>query len=517
MNKEGLRFDWYPIITNDFISNLASEVISCIEKGRTNTRGISKSAIIKRNQDQLIIAKHLLSALYFAHFTLTTKKTPLGVSIIKKTSGYSINKTKYPTRIHYSFRYFVSVLKAFEKLKWISIDKGNVLEGYTRIHAINRLKSTFDNLGLIWTKQEPKPLEDLIILRDRIEIKTTSQGHSKVHKRFKNITLELPNSIDVDRMANNLYGFNKFLLRHCITLNVTDEKLHKIAKALAGNRTKNNEEVVANLDFSKVQLRRIFSRGSLTKHGRFYNGWWQSIPSMYRQHIEIDGYKTSEVDFSNMSLRIIYALKGIKCNEKDDMYDIGLDNWAGLNDQRRKLIKVFINAMMNDEKGTFKLNKTELESLGLTHKDLIRLVLKRHEPIADKLTAGVGMQATYIDSQIADLVMRTMQADNIVTLPIHDSFIVRTGYQDWLKVVMESAFKTITDGKISTEADGPRLLEHFGLTKEQFKKTERELINNPSKGIVASNNLELDTIFEKTIMRKYLSHWEQWIHKTSNC
>ena len=34
------------------------------------------------------------------------------------------------------------------------------------------------------------------------------------------------------------------------------------------------------------------------------------------------------------------------------------------------------------------------------------------------------MKATYLDSQIAELVMRTMQEDGIVALPIHDSFFV---------------------------------------------------------------------------------------------
>ena len=50
-----------------------------------------------------------------------------------------------------------------------------------------------------------------------------------------------------------------------------------------------------------------------------------------------------------------------------------------------KLIKVFVNALMNDETGNYKLKKAELRTLGLTHEELLALVLKTHEPIAINL------------------------------------------------------------------------------------------------------------------------------------
>ena len=62
-------------------------------------------------------------------------------------------------------------------------------------------------------------------------------------------------------------------------------------------------------------------------HGRFYDGWWQSIPSkdwQYRTHITIDGQRTCEVDYSSVCLRIVYALKGISIDPEEDLYDIGL-------------------------------------------------------------------------------------------------------------------------------------------------------------------------------------------------
>ena len=109
MSKDGLRFDWYPILQDDFIDELAAEVMATIEAARTSTRGSSPATAEKRTQDQLIIAKHLLSALYCAYSTVSIKKAPTRVSVIKKTGGFSTDKTKYPTRIHYSFRCFIDV------------------------------------------------------------------------------------------------------------------------------------------------------------------------------------------------------------------------------------------------------------------------------------------------------------------------------------------------------------------------------------------------------------------------
>ena len=509
--KDGLRFDWYPLLQADFLDDLAAEVMATIEAARTSTRGSSPATAEERTQDQLIIAKHLLSALYCAYSTVSSKKLPSRVSVIKKTSGYSTDKTQYPTRIHYSFRYFNDVYQALERLKWISIDEGKQGAGYTRIHAKNYLKSTFKAIGLIWTKQQPKSLEDLIVLRDRVETKPKKPRHPKAPKKYKKITLATPNTPEVTAMAESLYSYNAFLTHHCLSLDATDDELYDIAKAIAGNRTSDDEEdIIANLDFSRVQLRRIFSRGDLNKHGRFYNGWWQSVPSIYRGHITIDGYKTSEVDYSNMSLRIVYALQGIQRDVDDDLYDIGLDNWTGSDDPRRKLIKVFVNALMNDETGNYKLKKPELRTLGLTHHELLALVLKTHAPIADQLTAGIGLYSTYIDSQIAELVMKTMQADGIVVLPIHDSFLVRTGYQQWLTTVMEAAFKDVTGGIVATDADGPRLSKHFALTKEQFKEAEKEHNQDEGSGIINGSDISFNNLFKKTIMKSYLSYWELW-------
>jgi len=511
-SKDGLRFDWYPILQADFIDDLAAEVIATIETARTSTRGVSKASAEKRTQQHLIIAKHLLSALYCAYSTITSKKTLIRVSVIKKTEGYSPNKIQYPTRIHYTFRNFIDVYDALEQLKWISIVKGEVGKGYTRIHSKNRLKATFKTVGLGWFPQTLKASEDLIVLRDKIEVKRTKPSYPKARKKYKKITMATPDTPEVATMADDLLNINQFLTSHCFALNVSDEQLYEIAKVLAGYKkdADNDKDRDTNIDFSRIQLRRIFSQNSLSKGGRFYNGWWQSIPSIYRHHITIDGYKTSEVDYSSVSVRIVYAQAGIDVDPHRDLYDIGLDDWKGRDDPRRKIIKQYMNALMNHHKGDYKLKAPQRKALGLTNRELRSLVLKHHAPIADQLTSNIGGDLQFLDSRIAELVINTLREDDIVVLPIHDSFIVRRGYRSWLETVMKAASKAIIDASVPVRDDGARLIKHFGMDKEQYKKELENHNDDPSSGIVNPNDLDLDSIFKKTLMKDYQSHWDVW-------
>jgi hypothetical protein len=120
------------------------------------------------------------------------------------------------------------------------------------------------------------------------------------------------------------------------------------------------------------------------------------------------------------------------------------------------------------------LKAPQRKALGLTNKELRYLVLKRHAPIADQLTSNIGGDLQFLDSRIAELVINTLREDDIVVLPIHDSFIVRRGYRSWLETVMKAASKAIIDASVPVRDDGARLIKHFGMDKEQYKKRIRE-------------------------------------------
>tara|TARA_B110000902_G_scaffold80008_1_gene95129 strand:+ start:380 stop:670 length:291 start_codon:yes stop_codon:yes gene_type:complete len=71
--KDGLRFDWYPILQADFIDDVATKVMTTVEAARTSTRGFSPATAEGRTQQQLTIAKYLLSALYCAYSSFVSQ------------------------------------------------------------------------------------------------------------------------------------------------------------------------------------------------------------------------------------------------------------------------------------------------------------------------------------------------------------------------------------------------------------------------------------------------------------
>jgi hypothetical protein len=505
--KEGLRFDWYQPTDAEFIDELAATVIDVVNEKRS-TRGLTPEQAIARAEEEQLIAKHLIGSLYHAYSSITSDNSPTPIVIPKAKESYAKNSGD-SAKVNYSYRYLNNVYKALIELKWIEVSIGVEYTGYTRAYASGQLAKTFSRIGLVWTKQQPIDESGLVVLRDREKL-TSSTPNSKrpgKNKEYRKFDIPTPDSPEVRQMARNLHSYNDVLTKHCVSFNLPDSKILKIAKDMAGREDASKMSLI---DFSKTQVRRIFSRGSMSIGGRLYGGWWQSIPSVYRSHIMIDGHMTCEVDFSSISLRIIYASKDQYVDSVADLYDIGLSGWSGEDDPRRKPIKVYINAMMNDESGNYRLPKTALDSIGLTHGELKAKVLDRHSKIADKLVKGVGLRIQLIDSQIAERVVLFCLADDILVLPIHDSFIVRRGMEQALKTTMQNVFEQATGTSSKVTTDHTRAPRHFGKTKAEFEAENLKYKDDPSFGIVSSDSLR-EAISQKSDNSEgYLRSWRQW-------
>ena len=490
------RFDWFPLIDSELLNELLLIVTTSINNQR-NPKGQSKEQLLVVKQQEELIIKQLLSALYQSYFVI-----PIGTSqvSIPLTSGQYTNSG-------YSYRIVKRVYDELSSLGWIDIDKGVEVKGrVTRISAKDPLVSQFAEFGLQWLRQEPKAPELLVQLRHY----KNPEGKTKKAKG-KKIELPLPDTDEVNQLRSSLYAYNQFLIQQCVALDLNDDQLNDVGKAMqkkANDEPWKNEEddqYVSTLDFYRLQLRRIFSRGSMELGGRFYGGWWQSIPSLYRPHITINGYKTVEIDYSSMSLRILYSQRGIDVPPNEDLYDIGLDDWLGGDDPRRKPIKTYINAVLNDETGNYRLAKDKQELVGISHYQLHDLVLKRHQGIADLLSSGIGLQTQYIDSQIAELVMQRMMEESVLVLPIHDSFIVRKGYQANLADCMHKAFTKLTGAIGSVDIEGSRSSQHFGMQKESLA----ELNKDPSYGIYTFAEAFEELLSKRSsVMKRYIESWK---------
>ena len=504
---DGLRFDWYQPTDADFIDELVATVIDTVNIKRS-TRGLTPEQAVARAEEERLIAKHLVGSLYHAHSSITSDSSPMPISIPRAKESYAKNSSD-PTKVNYSYRYLDNIYRALIELKWIEVSIGVEYTGYTRAYAPGQLTKTFNRIGLVWTKQQPIDESGLIVLRDREKLSSSTPNSKKWSKKkeYRKFDLPTPETPEVQQMAKHLFYYNDVLTKHCVSFSLPDSKILKIAKDMAGREDASKMSLI---DFSRTQVRRIFSRGSMSIGGRLYGGWWQSIPSVYRPHIMIDDHLTCEVDFSTISLRIIYASVGESIDPAADLYNIGLPGWSGEDDPRRKPIKVFVNAMMNDESGNYRLPKTTLDSIGLTHEELKARVLDCHSKIAEKLTDGVGLSIQLIDSQIAERVILSMLANDILVLPIHDSFIVRRGMEQDLKTTMQNVFEQATGSRGKVTSEYLRSPKQFGITKGEIEAEILKIKEDPSCGIISTDDVFRAIQSEEPDNKDYLNSWRQW-------
>ena len=297
-------------------------------------------------------------------------------------------------------------------------------------------------------------------------------------------------------------------------MDVYDKDLKRIKKDLLGRVYKDKlseywnhkkDKTHHSLNFSFVQLKRIFARGSLKKGGRFYGGWWQSLPSEYRPYIKINGYNTSEVDYSTMSLRILYDKVNISVPFDVDLYDIDY-KYKNEKDKKtkRKIIKKYVNALINDEKNTYRLDTKSLNTLKMTHKELKDKVYKKYKDIVHFFGTDEGLKAQYLDSVIAEDIILSLLKEPTVVLPIHDSFLIREGHELWLREQMKESFIKFTKSQtnIKLKIDRPR-------KRDTFKKTNKEISQLPE--FITFDDIA-DKLWEKdkNLSRVYESQWETW-------
>ena len=344
-----------------------------------------------------------------------------------------------PAKINHLSHYFVTLaLDGLVALGWVRVRKGFRRAGVnevTRVRAAGTLLNAFTATGCQWL--ELKPADEVIFLRDKDPV------------TGERIALAVPNSQRVRTMRRNLQKINAFIGKQAICLHMTNQQLATIKLYKMG------EEAPPSLIFNYTALYRVFSRGSMTKGGRFYGGWWQHFNKDYRPYLTINGMATSEIDYSELHPRFLYERFGLP-PPAGDLYD---DGWRDPNvpydedvepyKTRRGLFKTVFNVMLNSERGGYRFvgdDSADAKKLNLTAYKIKRVLLKKHPVLLKVLNTGIGLDFQYMDSQIAERVMLRLLAKGIPCLPVHDSFIVEAQSAKELRRAMDEAYTALMGG-----------------------------------------------------------------------
>ena len=249
-------------------------------------------------------------------------------------------------------------------------------------------------------------------------------------------------TIAVQRMERFLNKYNDFITQHKITIprEAVLENTSNGSPLLVPLASKANEYI--DLD---CELYRVFNNGKFTLGGRFYGAEYQAFPDRLRAQILIDGERTFEKDYSACQIRMLYHKKGIEY--KDDPYKI-VNSDPSMRYLIKKMFHIIINAKSSKEAieaykyyiehEPFISNKNELKANAW---ELAKTIKDKHKEIKQHFNTGIGVKLQFLDSRIAERILKHFTKKNIVCLCIHDSFIVQERYNNELIEVMKHEYK----------------------------------------------------------------------------
>lgn len=227
-------------------------------------------------------------------------------------------------------------------------------------------------------------------------------------------------------------------------------------------------------------VRRVFNNGTWDDGGRYYGGFWQTLPKEWRKRIRIGGSMVAEIDYSGLHIVLLYALAGIdywKEVERDPYQIDGYEQSERMRNFLKQVLLVAINSknlaeavrgvnweMITDPECPHVWVRNE----NLKVRDVVEAFAEQHSPIAHHFFSGYGVRLQNIDSVIAEHVINKMTEREMRVLCVHDSFIVASHESENLDSFMQEAFGKVID--TFSERDKPAVakVKLSGLSKREY-------------------------------------------------
>lgn len=380
------------------------------------------------------------------------------VAVSKNSKDYSFPKRFYGME-HYTYNIIIPILKSLRENEYIEEAPGffdsKIGKGYrTRVWATLKLLELF----LQALPNEKLQYSTCIILKDSDKklIEYRPNKFIREMRKFVNEYNELISSfeivIPVNRIKNIAQKSDAFFTPTPsftpIPINIYNiiiSELHtgsKISPPLL-IRIEDNSLINKHLE---CRLYRVFNNKKFDSGGRFYGADYQQLNQDDRSLITINGNKTSEIDFKGLHLNMLYNFEGT--DFQGDPYSITNQNLEvrpllklvsliGINAVSQKSgIDAFNFEMLKD----YELYQIQKE-YNLKTKDLFAQFENSHSQISKYFRSGYGIKLQYIDSKIAEEILKHFTRQGKPCLCIHDSFIVEETNRNELSEVMKEAYR----------------------------------------------------------------------------
>lgn len=370
--------------------------------------------------------------------------------------------------MHYTYNNIIGI---FDKLKILGyadmkigyFDRAEKKGKLTRIWATEKLIKELNELSIISYSLSA----DLGVYFDPNAVNISSNNFKKLFysnpiilKNEQKIRIVYENSRTIDGLKNFLLLYNNFITSFNITAPINSEYSNYNTSTsntsiqysstdynypLLGTKTDNC------LYYNKIDCRlyRVFNNGKFNQGGRFYGADYQMFSEELRAKILIDGKKVVEIDYSGLHGRMVYHYYE-KIDYLDDPYLVGGNK--ELRPAFKKMFQMCINAtgrtssirafqkcLIDDDDG-WELKKM-MTKYRVSPEWLYDKLLEKHQRISKHFSSGVGIKLQFIDSQIAENIMKHFMRKGIACLCIHDSFIVQVKFKDELIEVMREEYR----------------------------------------------------------------------------
>lgn len=213
--------------------------------------------------------------------------------------------------------------------------------------------------------------------------------------------------------------------------------------------------------FSHVGLTRIFKDGGV---GRWYQKGemsFQQLPKEDRAKLLLNGEKVTEIDYSAMHPHILYAWEGKQC--PGDFYEDIVKRCGCSRFIAKAVTLIAINARSyvslvgainnnKKEQERANINKIipepilydEIKNFRLTPKEVVKAIKEAH-PIIEKYVYGASAnKLMLVESDIMTSVLLELMELNIPALPVHDSVVVPSRYEDTARRIMQDSYREHT-------------------------------------------------------------------------
>jgi len=413
-----------------------------IEKIPNRDGKIKRSAGDKLPEVARSIKHHMLKAL---PPLLENSRTSTSISLDKNHYSLSFhanfNRFAYNTHIERAFKKLVDAGYISVTTKgWMNrtIQKSNNTKYRLTAKCRDWLIAQLEDIGfdseLYTLVADPALVPHRPNLRAQVRSKAIFDTQVKTTQR-----LPIERDEQSDLMDAQLTRINGLLAKSWIDLDITEVQRQELDQRLKNRRKKDQTDFIS---YNKRTLYRVFNDSELQTNGRFYGGWWQSIPNkhtegtQFRRHIVIDGKPTVEVDYSGLHPAILYAKQGLELNT--DPYTPILGR------KYRDISKRIFNALINsktDMKSAPRKLRFKYDDQQLSWLQIKKKIYDNHPDIRNHFCSGAGMWLMKEDSELASQVMDHFASIGVVCLPVHDSFLVHHGYEEELKSKMLECFE----------------------------------------------------------------------------